>query len=293
MNNYEAFDAVVTHGSFTKAAKQLHRSPSAISKLIAQLEEQLGIQLFDRTTRCLNLTEAGKLYSERCKEIVQKMDEAETELREFSGEAVGKIRITFPNALSSSPIIPVLSEFTARYPKVSFDSNASIEKKNLTEDDYDFAFRLGTLEDSGMIGIKLFDIEPAFAASQALVEQYGKPKHISDLTNYPLLIPNNIPIKKLLTHEDSPIPHPTNLVHTGVDIATFLNLASSGFAASFCFQHMLKPFIEKGSLIDTTPPDVASKIPVYLIYKNYQYMPVKHRCFIDLFKSAFIDSPSY
>lgn len=293
MNSYEVFVFIVREGSFSAAAKKLHRTPSAVSKLVSQLESTLNVQLFDRSTRSLKLTEAGKLYFERAEDIVKRMHDATTELREFTGEPSGRIRITFPNALSNSPIIPVLAEFTQQYPKVNFDINVSVEKKNLIHDDFDFAFRLGVLPDSGMKAIHLFDIEPAFAASPSLIKkQGGIPKSASELLRYPLLTPNNIDvIKHLLSIAPDLSPDQQGVFHTGIDISTFLNLAMAGFSACFCFKHSIQDHVASGALVDITPPELNFKTPVSLVYQSYQNMPVKFQCFIQQFKRVFIETP--
>lgn len=288
MNNYEVFVTVVKQGSFSAAAKVLHRSPSAISKLMAQLEQKLGIQLFDRTTRTLKMTEAGQMYYARAVDIVRRVNDAESELKEFSGEPCGLIRITFPNALSSSPIIAVLADFAQRYPKVTFDMNVSIDKKNLLEDNLDFAFRVGPLDDSGMIAIKLFDIAPAFCASPEFIETHGFPSNLQELLELPLLIPSNINVVKQSKALQPDLDWSRiNHLHSGVDIPTFMKLARAGFSATFCFKHLLQEYQDRGELVDITPSALKAKLPVYLVYQNYQYMPIKHRVFVDVFKQAF------
>lgn len=288
INNYEVFVSIVKLGSYSAAAKQLHKSPSAISKQITLLEQTLGVQLFDRTTRSLKMTEAGELYYSRALDIVRRIKDAETELKELAGEPSGRIRVTFPNALSSSPIIKVMSLYANQYPKVTFDINVSIEKKSLIDDDFDFAFRMGPLEDSGMVAVKLFEVSPRFCASPSFIAKHSHPRTIKELLELPILIPNNLNMQrhvKMLepTLDWGEFKH----IHTGVDVATFVNLARQGFAASLCFEHMVSSEFADGSLIDITPPKLRSPLPIYLVYQNYQYMPVKHRCFVDTFKQAF------
>lgn len=288
MNNYEVFVTVVKQGSFSAAAKVLHRTPSAVSKLMAQLEQKLDVQLFDRTTRTLRMTEAGQMYYARAVDIVRRVKDAESELKEFSGEPCGHIRITFPNALSSSPIIQVLADFSRQYPKVTFDVNVSIDKKKLLEDNFDFAIRVGPLDDSGMVGIKLFDIEPAFCASPDFIERHGFPENLQALLELPLLIPSNINVIKQTKAMQPDIDWSrVNRLHSGVDIPTFMKLACAGFSATFCFKHLLREYEDRAELIDITPAAIKIRFPVYLVYQNYQYMPIKHRVFIDAFKQAF------
>ena len=121
MNTYEVFVSVVKQGSFSKAAKVLHRSPSAICKQMSALEKKLDVQLFDRTTRNLSITEAGQVYYERCKYIKQKINDAEDEIKSLSSESSGILRLTWSNSLSHSRIVDVLRGFSEQYPKINFD----------------------------------------------------------------------------------------------------------------------------------------------------------------------------
>ncbi|MFT6908000.1 MAG: DNA-binding transcriptional LysR family regulator [Oleiphilaceae bacterium] len=109
MNSYDIFVEVVKLKSFSAVAKKFHRSPSAISKL----EQKLNVQLVDRTTRSLSVTEASKLYYERCQDISSRMHDAEAELKELSDEPSGTINVTWPTAISYSRVVDVLSDFTA------------------------------------------------------------------------------------------------------------------------------------------------------------------------------------
>lgn len=289
MNSYEIFVAIVKQGSFSAAAKHLHRSPSAISKQISQLEQKLGVQLFDRTTRVLRLTEAGRIYHERALDIARRVQDAEAELKDFSGEPSGVIRITWPNALSSSKIIDVIADFSKRNPKITFDINVSVQRLNLVENSVDFAFRLGPLEDSSMVAIQLFDIEPTFCAAPSFIDTFGFPTDLQAAFELPLLIPSNVNLvqqmRKLMPDLDW---SRCTRISRGLDIPTFLNLSRKGAFASFCFKHMIDEDLKSGSLIEIPLPIPQAKLPVYLVYQNYQHMPAKNRGFIDAVKHAFL-----
>ncbi len=288
MNTHITFVTVVQSGSFSAAAKQLHKTPSAISKQIAQLEQKLGVQLFDRTTRVLKITDAGQIYYERSCDIARRIDDTENELKEFSGEPGGLLRLTWPNALSTSPVTPFLAAFTHQYPKIVFDINVSVERRNLIEEKFDFAFRQGPLEDSSLVAIHLFDIEPLFVATPAFIAQFGHPNTLPELLTMPLITPSNMDLAKLL----KPLAPDMDWskfqrLHKGIGLMTFLELAKLGFSATLCFRHMVQSDLDNGTLIDITPSIPTPKQPIFLVYQNYQYMPAKHRVFIDAVKAEF------
>ncbi len=288
MNAHLTFVTVVQLGSFSAAAKQLHKTPSAISKQIAQLEQQLGVQLFDRTTRVLVVTDAGKIYYERSCDIVRRIEDTKIELMEFSGEPNGLIRLTWANALSCSPITAFLAKFTHQFPKIVFEINVSVDRRNLVEEKFDFAFRQGLLEDSSLVAIKLFDIQTIFCATPEFIAKFGHPKTIHELMDLPLLIPSTIDLAKQLKFVQPEIDWSKfRRLHRGIDLMTFIELCKMDFSATFCFKHMVEAELEQGTLVDITPPMPLPTVPVSLVCKNYQYMPAKHRVFIDAIKEDF------
>jgi len=288
MNSYDVFILVVKLGGFSKAAKALHRSPSAISKQISALEQKLNSQLFDRTTRNLSLTEAGNIYYERCKEISQKIRDTEEELKDVSGEPSGKLRLTWSNSLSFSRIVTVLSEFSDCYPKIVFDIKITNENINLSDEKIDFAFRQGPLEDSSMIAIKLFDIEPVFCASPAFLKKHGAPKNMLELLKLPLAIPSyiNLPQKSRPFFSGLKLAD-IEKMHRVSDISALYTAAKQGLSASFSFRHIIEQDLSNGSLIDITPIKTMPLLPVFLVYQSCSYMSQKQRAFIDTFKTAF------
>jgi len=291
MNTYHTFVTVVKLGSFSAAAKKLHRSPSAISKKISLLEQQLNVQLFDRTTRTLAVTEAGKLYFERCQDISQRISEAESELKSFSGEPGGVIKITWPNAISTSSVVDVLGDFTDTFPNIKVAVTVTNDRVNLIDESIDFAFRMDTLSDSSMVAIELFRISPVICASPDFVEKYGMPQNIQALAKTPLLLLNysNViqkfwkafPGMKSLNIEDH---------HRVNDINALYNMAKKGMGATFIFRHTVEKELEEGALIDLMPNYDLPQLPVYLMFNKFTYMPKKMAVFIEFFKQRYIST---
>ena len=288
MNSYDIFVEVVKLKSFSAVAKKFHRSPSAISKHISQLEQKLNVQLVDRTTRSLSVTEAGQLYYERCQDISCRMQDAEAELKELSDEPRGTINITWPTALSYSRVVDVLSEFTTKYPGIKVNLNVSLNVLNLTDDNIDIAFRSGPLIDSPMIAMTIFSMQPIFCASPSAVERYGFPQTLKELAKWPMLVQSNINIlKKVRTS----FPDLKDVVlvdqHNTNDLVANMQMAKKGMGVTFLFRHMIDTELADGSLVQLIPDIPLPPVPVHLMYQKLNYMPKKIRYFIDFFKEAF------
>lgn len=288
MNSYDIFVEVVKLKSFSAVAKKLHRSPSAISKHISQLEQKLNVQLVDRTTRSLSVTEAGKLYYERCQDISSRMQDAEAELKELSDEPNGTINITWPTAISYSRVVDVLSEFTAKYPGIKVNLNVSLDVLNLTDDNIDIAFRSGPLYDSPMIATTIFSMQPIFCAAPIAVERFGFPQTVKELTKFPMIVQSNINIIKK-ARASFPEFKELALVeqHKANDLIANIQMAKKGMGVTFLFRHMIDKELADGSLIQLIPDIPLPPVPVHLMYQKLNYMPKKIRYFIDFFKESF------
>ena len=112
------FLATADAGSFTKAAERLHLSSSAVSKSVARLEERLGVLLFERSTRRLKLSDAGRAYYATCKRVLQELADAEDVLAEHATELAGKVRIGVPASYGRLRVMPALLELCAQYPRL-------------------------------------------------------------------------------------------------------------------------------------------------------------------------------
>jgi DNA-binding transcriptional LysR family regulator len=288
MNNFDTFVTVVKLGSFSAAAKKLHRSPSAISKKIGMLEEKLNVQLFDRTTRSLIVTEAGRLYYEHCLDISQRINNAEAELMGFSGNPSGTLRITWPNAITSSSVLDTLAAFDAKYPDIKLDIEISNHRVNLIDESIDFTFRVGPLSDSNLVAIELFKITPVICASPEFIENHGLPKNIEALASMPLLLLN---FSNLIQKSWKLLPGMKDLnidAHNKVnDINALFSMVKKGMGATFIFRHTAEQELKEGSLVDLFPDYKLPSVPVNLMYHKYNYTPEKMRVFIDFFKQTY------
>ncbi len=178
------FEAAGRQGSFKKAGEELHLTPSAISHQIKALEEQLGVTLFNRLTRGVNLTSAGKNYLAVVQEVFHTLDHGTTALKQrFSSPA---LRLsTFPS-ISSNIIIPKLSFFQQQFPDIELRLDTGVNLVDLRYEEIDLAIRLGPGDWTGVIAEKLFDIEVTPMCSPEFAEKYQL-SDIEQISQVPLL----------------------------------------------------------------------------------------------------------
>ncbi len=285
MNQYETFITIVESGTYSAAAKLLYKSPSSLSKHITGIEEHLGVQLFDRTTRSLSITEEGKLYYEHCKEINQKIKTAENEIKSAAKEPSGNIKITWPSGLSYSKLTELLGRFTALHPKITLEIVSSNDVLCLIDKSIDIAFRTSPKLDSGLVGIELFSVQPLICASPDFIAKYGLARSLDDLAGMPIILPSYLNLAQKVRASFPGIDKiKLDEQHRASDISTIHQMTRNGIGAAFLFEHIIQADLDEGRLLNLLPLQPLAPLPVYLIHHKSSHMPKKLRLFIDFFK---------
>ncbi|ANS87999.1 HTH-type transcriptional regulator PtxR [Vibrio scophthalmi] len=182
------FVAVAETNSFTGAARKLNTSVAQISRRVAALEDRLAVKLLHRTTRKVTLTEAGQVYFEQCKLLVEGLELAELAVTQLQTAPKGKLKITAPVTYGEMHIAPLLHEFLLLYPQLDLELNLTNQTVDLIENGYDIAIRLGRLRDSTMIAKRLSSRQLYVCASPDYIQRYGAPHTLSELSHHQCLV---------------------------------------------------------------------------------------------------------
>ena len=181
------FVAVYEGSSFTKAARQLNCSTAQVSRQISQLEQRLGSKLFYRTTRKVSATEAGQIFYQHCRRILDALDDAERALTDLQASPRGRLKITAPVSYGESHIMPLVNRFMAQYPELELDCQLTNQALDLVEEGFDLAIRLGRLQDSSMIAHRLSSRRLYVCASPDYLTRFGEPHTLSELNHHSCL----------------------------------------------------------------------------------------------------------
>lgn len=187
-----AFAAVATEGSFVRGAERMGVSNRLASKYIAQLEARLQAQLFNRTTRSVALTTVGQAYLERCRPILEQIEELEAIVRDESKELSGVIRMTAPTGYGTERLPQLILPFLQEHAQVKLELDLSNRRIALVEEGFDLAIRIGKLEDSSLVARKLSDMPFIICASPDYLARNGAPGHPSALATHDCLVDSNI-----------------------------------------------------------------------------------------------------
>ena len=191
MANWEGvseFVAVAETNSFTGAANKLKTSVAQISRRVSSLEERLAVKLLHRTTRKVSLTEAGQLYYQQCKHLVEGLELAELAVTQMQAEPKGVLKVTAPVTYGEVNLAPLLHQFIEKYPQVNLDLNLTNQKLDLIEQGVDVAIRLGRLQDSSLIAKRLSSRQLYVCASPTYLDRSGEPHTLSELSHHQCLV---------------------------------------------------------------------------------------------------------
>lgn len=182
------FVAIVETGSFTEAAKRVGISTAQVSRQVSQLEQRLNSKLLYRTTRKVSVTEAGQVYYQHCRQVLEGLAEAERALTQLQTSPKGKLKITAPITYGENIIAPLLNDFALRYPELEIQLLLSNQRFDLVDQGIDLAIRIGRLENSSMIAKQLAVRSLYTCAAPAYLSQHGEPHTLSELSRHNCLL---------------------------------------------------------------------------------------------------------
>ncbi|MFY0610076.1 MAG: LysR family transcriptional regulator [Hyphomicrobiaceae bacterium] len=283
------FIAVAAKGSFTGGAKRLGMTTRLASKYIRQLEERLGAQLFNRTTRSVTLTETGRAYYARCGPLLDQFDELEGLVHQHEAELAGPIRITAPTGFGSRELVHALHPFQMTHPNVSISMHLSDQHVSLIDEGFDIAIRFGALKDSSLTTRKLMDMRFVVFASPDYLAEHGTPRHPHELASHRCLI--------LLT---SPTPYTwmfrINGEEVPVDVASTFSanspravthMAIGGFGIGRGPHYAARPFLQSGKLKIMFEKEEIPAGGLYAVYPPGRHLTARIRALIDHLATTF------
>lgn len=182
------FTRVVDTGSFSAAARQLNVGQPAVSKLIAQLEDRLGVQLLTRTTRGLSPTDAGQQYYERARRALEEAEEADLAARGAGRGLTGRLRISAATTFARLHVIPKLPHFLADHPELDLEVVMDDRVVDMVEEGIDLSLRMGALADSSAIARKLGTARRSVLATPAYLARAGQPQQPAELAGHEAVV---------------------------------------------------------------------------------------------------------
>jgi DNA-binding transcriptional LysR family regulator len=275
--------AVAEAGSLSAAARRQKAPLATVSRKVSELEAQLRVKLFNRSTRALVPTDAGRSYIAAAKRILSDVAEAE---RAASGEYTtprGELSVSAPITLGRAYLQPVVAEFLAAFPEVDVDLSLQDRAVNLLEEHIDVALRIGNLADSSLIAVRIGEIYRVACASPAYLKSRGTPKSPDDLSAHDCIsyAPFQSPSTWRFERDQTEYAVPVRTRLRVGNLESACDAARAGVGITVAFSYLVAEWIKSGELIpllqDFQPPPLS----LSFVYSPNRFMPVKLRAFLD------------
>ncbi|MBS0359919.1 MAG: LysR family transcriptional regulator [Proteobacteria bacterium] len=289
-----AFTAVADARSFTQGARRLGVSSAQVSKLVARLENRLGARLLNRTTRDVSLTDTGRAYLERARNLVEEFDALEGSVRDQTGPR-GLLRVSAPVSFGANQLTPALLDFAAAYPEVSLDVSVTDRMVNLVEEGFDVAVRIGNLPDSSVIARKLAPVRLITCASPAYLQAAGAPQTPVDLAQHEAILDNNMHDPSIWTYDEAgerqEVRVHGRLKFGGADACVAAARRGLGITATPAFA--AADDLRAGRLIPLLCAYEPQLIHVHAVYPHARHLAAKVRVFVDFLAERFAGEPEW
>jgi DNA-binding transcriptional LysR family regulator len=289
-----AFVAVASQHSFTKGANQLGVTTKLASKYVQQLEQHLGAQLFNRTTRSVTLTDIGRAYVERCAPLLDQFDELEGLVQARQSKLAGPIRITAPTGFGGKELVEAIKSFQLAHPEVDIDLFLSDQLVPIVDGGFDLAIRFGELKDSSLIARKLLNMRVVVVASPDYLEKYGEPKHPNALVTHNCLTRSAMTDPEqwtfLINKQRESFRVSGNFRANSPRAVAHMAVSSMGIGR--CPLYTVQQHIENGDLKVLFQENEASSIGLHAVYPPNRHLTARIRAFIDHLVESYSESYS-
>ncbi|TEU26034.1 LysR family transcriptional regulator [Acinetobacter seifertii] len=285
-NTLKVFVAVVEKESFVGASKLLEMPTSNVSRCISQLEEKLDLQLIERSTRHMKVTQAGQLLYTRAKPLLEALEQTETELTLRQMQLKGPLRICIPTEIGPALLGSVIAEFACQYPELEISCVTNLSGFESLRDDLDLAIIIsrGQMDNSDYIARHLVTIPCTIVAAPSLIQRYGTPTHIQQFEELPCITtvsalkgaPWQFVNKK---GEFETIKVKGHYRVNSGEMAGQAAVAGIGFA--ILSKHACQPYISDGRLIEIEFEQAVAPLQLFALYSDRRYLPAKTRALID------------
>lgn len=290
LEGMRVFAKVSEAGSLSAAARLLGLTPSAISRQISALEDQLGAQLFNRTTRKIALTDVGRGYLERCRRILADVDEATEAVTSLNATPRGPLRVNMPAVFGRLHIAPALGGFLRRYPEVTLDLEMTDQFIDPLAEAVDVLVRIADLKDSSLIARKLANSRRAIVASPAYWAERGVPKEPRDLVRHNCLLYSYLAAGEYWRLADADgveqSIHVSGRMRVN-NVSTIRCAALDGLGVAMMPTWFVGEDLNSGRLKSVLDDYVAPAPPIYAMYPPSRHLSPKVRAFVDFLTGLF------
>ncbi|MDR5884600.1 LysR family transcriptional regulator [Vreelandella janggokensis] len=275
----EAFIEVVRLESFSAAARHLKVSTSHTSRLVSQLENQLGVQLLYRTTRQIRLTDAGSIYVEHCRHLFDGLRDAEQVLSEQQGKPHGVLKLTSATTFGERYIAPLVNDFQCLHPQLDVQMHFTNRPVELIDEGFDIAIRMGVLKDSSMIARRLCKRREYIVGSQAYFRQATRPHTLGELSQHRCLVGSRPNWLFEVNGQRREVK--VNGCWQANSGPALLDATLKGLGIAQLPDYYVAPYLASGELVAVLEPFQHHDTGVWAVYPRHRHLSPKIRQLVD------------
>ena len=290
-----AFQSVVKHQSYARAARELNLTPSGVSRLMSRLEHRLGVSLLKRTTRRVTLTSVGAAFHGRTYHLLAELEHAESAAREATAVPQGLLRISAPVPFGQTYLTPLLSALLERYPLLQVDLALKDSTTDLIAEGIDLVVRIGILRESRLVARRLCTNRRVLVASPEYVERHGAPQRPKDLSHH-----NCLSVTYLTSPGQWKLFGPGGPVNVAIDgalssnnVEVLIAAAEQGLGISVGPTQSVAPALLDGRLVRVLSDYELERTAIYALYPSRRQLPSKVRAAVDFLSEHFVDPPQW
>jgi DNA-binding transcriptional LysR family regulator len=283
MDEREVFVTVVESQGFSAAAKRLETTPAAVSRRIKALEERLGVRLLQRTTRRIQLTEAGELYFREVSRLLGDLRAVEQQLEAVTVEPAGELRIVAPMSFGQRRLAPVVARFALMHPKLRLTLMLDDRETDIVKEGFDLAMRIAYPSDSSLVAKTIGQVPRFFCASPEYLARRGAPNTPQDLLQHDCLHYNVISER-----EEWTFGGPQGVETVVIKAAFCCNngevlaeAAMQGLGVALLPDFIVEDALSDGRLVRVLEGRERTPLILSVLYPSRRHVPVKTRLFID------------
>jgi DNA-binding transcriptional LysR family regulator len=280
-----AFSCAARHGSFAQAGRELALTPSTVAKRISGLESELGVKLFHRTTRQVQLTADGELLYARCEKILADIGELENLAASATTAPRGELRLSLPITYGKQMVMPVLASLLREHPELRADVRLSDQQCDLIREGLDAAVRIMPLDDSRLTFRQVDEHGLVLCASAAYLERRGVPTHPDQLQEHDFVVFRNPssgrqrPVQLQVDGKTINLHPPYRVILD--DGEGLIQAALHGAGLTQVPDYMAAEELMRGDLVEVLPDFMPPPMPVSVVWPGSRLMPSRLRVFID------------
>lgn len=280
----ETFVAVADLKGFAPAARKLKMSASAVTRLIAALEERVGARLLQRTTRSVALTDVGERYLERARRILAEVEEAEAAASADRVEPSGHLVVSAPLMFGRLHVNPLMSDYLQRYPEVTGELRLNDRLVNLVDEGIDVAVRIGHLPDSSVVARNVGDMDRVVVGAPEYLKRRGVPRTPQDLRAHDIIHCASVLTLNewYFAHKGQPLRIPIAPRYTTNTAEAAVWHAERGGGLTMVLAYQVAAGIAAGRLEVVLADFEEPPRPIHIVYPTSRLLSSKVRAFVDL-----------